>query len=59
MIYQAVTSAFVANDVGKGSAMTIVFVIIILIITLIQRRILREERESHDMTSPDAHQLAR
>ena len=45
VMYQAVTSAFVANNVGKGSAMTVVFVIIILIITLIQRRILREERE--------------
>ena len=44
-MYQAVTSAFVANNVGKGSAMTVVFVIIVLIITLIQRRILREERE--------------
>lgn len=45
VMYQAVTSAFIANNVGRGSAMTVVFVVIILLITLIQRRILREERE--------------
>ncbi len=45
VMYQAVTSAFIANNVGRGSAMTVVFVIIILLITLIQRRVLREERE--------------
>lgn len=45
VMYQAVTTAFVANNVGKGSAMTVVFVIIIILITLIQRRVLREDRE--------------
>ncbi len=45
VMFQAVTSAFVANNVGRGSAMTVIFVAIILLITLIQRRVLREERE--------------
>jgi multiple sugar transport system permease protein len=42
---QAVTTAFIQNNVGKGSAMTVCFVVIIILITLIQRRVLREERE--------------
>jgi multiple sugar transport system permease protein len=45
VMYQAVTTAFLQNNVGKGSAMTVVFVTIVLMITVIQRRILREERE--------------
>ncbi len=45
VMYQAVTTAFMANNVGKGSAMTVCFVVIIILITLIQRRLLREERE--------------
>jgi multiple sugar transport system permease protein len=45
VMYQAVTTAFIQNNVGKGSAMTVCFVVIIILITLIQRRVLREERE--------------
>ena len=44
-MYQAVTSAFVQNNVGRGAAMTVVFVVIIILITLIQRRVLRQDRE--------------
>ncbi|WP_156401611.1 carbohydrate ABC transporter permease [Agromyces sp. Soil535] len=45
VMYQAVTSAFVENNVGRGSAMTVIFVLIIIAITLIQRRILRQDTQ--------------
>lgn len=45
VMYQAVTSAFLENNVGRGAAMTVVFVIIILLITLVQRRLLRQDKE--------------
>ncbi|MEE6274168.1 carbohydrate ABC transporter permease [Georgenia wangjunii] len=45
VMYQAVTSAFDANNVGRASAITVLFFIIVLTITLVQRRVLREERE--------------
>lgn len=45
VMYGAVTSAFVENNVGRGSAMTVVFVVIVVLVTLIQRRLLRQERE--------------
>ena len=45
VMYQAVTTAFIENNVGKGSAMTVVFVVIVIMVTLIQRRVLRQESE--------------
>ena len=45
VMYQAVTSAFVEGNVGRASAITVVFVVIIIIITLIQRLVLRQNRE--------------
>ena len=45
VMYQAVTSAFVEGNVGRASAITVVFVVIIIIITLIQRLVLRKNRE--------------
>jgi multiple sugar transport system permease protein len=45
VMYQAVTSAFVESNVGRGSAMTVVFVIIIVAITVIQRALLRQEKQ--------------
>jgi multiple sugar transport system permease protein len=45
IMYQAVNSAFTEGDVGQGAAITVVFFVLVLIITLIQRRLLREERE--------------
>ncbi|PYF96320.1 multiple sugar transport system permease protein [Georgenia satyanarayanai] len=45
VMYQAVTTAFTANNVGRASAITVLFFVIVLTITLIQRRVLREERE--------------
>ena len=44
-MFQAVTAAFTENNVGKGAAITVVFFVIVLLITLIQRRLLREDRE--------------
>lgn len=50
VMYQAVNSAFGAGtrasgNVGKASAITVVFFVIVVLITIIQRRVLREERE--------------
>ena len=50
VMFQAVSSAFgvgtvASGNVGKGAAITIVFVMIVVAITLIQRRVLREDRE--------------
>ncbi|WP_324651352.1 sugar ABC transporter permease [Georgenia sp. H159] len=45
VMYQAVTTAFDANNVGRASAITVLFFVIVLAITLVQRRVLREERE--------------
>ncbi|WP_413452627.1 sugar ABC transporter permease [Georgenia phoenicis] len=45
VMFQAVTTAFTANNVGRASAITVLFFLIVLTITLIQRRVLREERE--------------
>ncbi|MBK9739340.1 MAG: sugar ABC transporter permease [Actinobacteria bacterium] len=45
VMYQAVTSAFVENNVGRGAAMTVVFVFVIIAITLLQQRIFRQNRE--------------
>jgi len=45
VMYQAVTSAFDADNVGRGAAMTVVFFLIVLVITVVQRALLKEERE--------------
>jgi multiple sugar transport system permease protein len=45
VMYQAVTTAFDANNVGRASAITVLFFLIVLAITLVQRRVLREDRE--------------
>lgn len=45
VMYQAVTSASVEGNIGKGSAMTVVFVVIIIILTFVQRALLRQEKE--------------
>jgi len=44
LMYQAVTSAFSEGDVGQGAAITVVFFFVVLALTLVQRRVLREER---------------
>ena len=50
VMYQAVNAAFgntsiATGNVGKASAITIVFVLIVVLIAVIQRRVLREDRE--------------
>ncbi len=45
VIYEAIRAAFDRADVARGAAMTVVFFVIVLAITLIQRRLLRQERE--------------
>ena len=44
VMYQAVTDTISEGDVGQGSAVTVVFFAVVLAITLLQRRFLREER---------------
>ena len=39
VMFQTVTTAFVENNVGKAAAMTVVFFVIVLAITLVQRRV--------------------
>jgi len=45
VMFQAVTSAFVEGNVGRASAITVIFVLIIICITLVQRLVLRQNRE--------------
>ena len=45
VMYQAVNAAFDTGNVGKGAAITMVFVVIVVAITVIQRMVLKEERE--------------
>ncbi len=45
IMFQAVDLAFKQDNIGRASAVTVVFMVIVVVITLVQRRILREERE--------------
>jgi multiple sugar transport system permease protein len=44
VIYEAVTAAFATQQVARGAAMTVVFFVIVLVLTLLQRKVLRQER---------------
>jgi len=44
-MYEAVQSAFARQQVAKGAAMTVVLFVIVLLITLVQRRLVKQERE--------------
>jgi multiple sugar transport system permease protein len=44
IMYQAVTSAYTEGDVGQGAALTVVFFVFVLVVTMIQRRLLREDK---------------
>lgn len=44
VMYQAVSTAFDEANVGRAAAMTVVLFVIVLALTLLQRRILREDR---------------
>ncbi|MFF4257107.1 carbohydrate ABC transporter permease [Streptomyces sp. NPDC001663] len=45
VMYQAVTTAFDQNNVGQASAITVVFFLIVVVLTLIQRRVVRVGNE--------------
>lgn len=45
VLFQATTSVFDQNNLGRASAITVVFFAIVLAITLIQRRVLRQDSE--------------
>jgi multiple sugar transport system permease protein len=45
VMYEAYDAAYVRGQVGRAAAMTVVFFLIVLAVVLIQRRVLREERE--------------
>jgi multiple sugar transport system permease protein len=45
VMYQAESTAFDAGNVGRAAAMTVVLFVIVLVITLLQRRFLPQERE--------------
>lgn len=44
-MYEAVKASFARQQVARGSAITVVLFVIILIITVLQHRLLRQERE--------------
>jgi multiple sugar transport system permease protein len=45
VMYETVQAAFSRQQVARGSAMTVVFFLIVLLVTLLQRRVARQERE--------------
>ena len=45
VMFEAVRAAFSRQQVGLASAMTVVFFIVVLVITVAQRRLVRQERE--------------
>jgi ABC-type sugar transport system permease subunit len=42
VIYQAVLNGFRSQDIGYGSAITVVFFVMVLAVTLVQRRLTRK-----------------
>ncbi|MGL5193724.1 MAG: carbohydrate ABC transporter permease [Chroococcales cyanobacterium] len=44
VMYEAVTAAYQQQKMAKGAAMTVVFFLVVLMITLIQRTLIKEER---------------
>ncbi|MEN8214613.1 MAG: sugar ABC transporter permease [Pseudomonadota bacterium] len=45
VMYESVQAAFARQQVAKGAAMTVVLFVIVLLLTLLQRRLARQERE--------------
>ncbi|WP_073948651.1 carbohydrate ABC transporter permease [Streptomyces kebangsaanensis] len=45
VMYQAVTTAFDQNDIGQASAVTVVFFLIVVALTIVQRRVVRPDHE--------------
>jgi multiple sugar transport system permease protein len=46
LMYQAVTTAFDEDNIGRASAITVLFFLIVVTLTLVQRLLLRHERAS-------------
>jgi multiple sugar transport system permease protein len=44
VMYEAVNAAFASQQVAKGAAMTVVFFVIVLVLTILQRYVLRQEK---------------
>jgi multiple sugar transport system permease protein len=44
VMYEAVTAAFGSQQVAKGAAMTVVFFTLVLLLTLLQRYVMKQER---------------
>lgn len=44
VMYEAINAAFASQQVAKGAAMTVVFFTIVLLLTLLQRQVLKQER---------------
>lgn len=44
-MYEAVQAAFARQQVAKGAAITVVMFVIVLLITVVQRRLVKQERE--------------
>ncbi|GAA1763760.1 sugar ABC transporter permease [Kocuria aegyptia] len=45
VMYQAVSSAFDANNIGRASAISVVFFVIVVVLSLLQRRATRERED--------------
>ena len=45
IMFEAVQSAFARQQIGSGAAMTVVLFLVVLLLSLLQRRIARQERE--------------
>jgi multiple sugar transport system permease protein len=45
VIFETVRAVFKRQDVARGAAMCVVFFLIVLLITITQRRLCKEERE--------------
>ena len=45
IMFEAVQSAFARQQIGSGAAMTVVMFLVVLLLSLLQRRIARQERE--------------
>ena len=45
VMYEAVTTAFGSQQVARGAAITVVFFVIVLLLTVLQRTLLKQQRE--------------
>ena len=45
VMYQSVTTAYNQGNIGRASAMTVIFFVIVVCVTLVQRAVIKEERE--------------